>query len=109
MFITEFWQLIAELHHPTHSIHSFWVMFCGHQLIPQLYWLILIPKQGRLNLVQVMPNQAESTLPSALQTHTQALGEGSNSTALKDITHLLPFLEGLDGFLIIFPPTSPPP
>lgn len=90
------------------NTRSFLVIFCGHQLIPQLYWLILISKQGRLNLVQVMPNQAQSTVPSAVQTHTQTLGEGCNSTALKDITHLLPLLEVLDGFLVIFPPTSPP-
>jgi len=56
-----------------------------------------------------MPKQAESILPSAVQTHTQTLTEGCNSIALKDITHLLPFLEMLDGFVIIFPPTSPPP
>lgn len=41
--------------------------------------------------------------------NTQTLGVGRNSITLKDITHLLPFLQVPHGFLIIFPPTSLPP
>lgn len=57
--------------------------------------------------MRVVPKHAESAVPPAVQTHAQTLEKGCSSLTLKGISH--PFLQVLDGFLITFPPTSPPP